>query len=519
MALPISHTTYAVTRGLTSSESSGTVTIVAGSLRDRANALSGYITAAKPSATTAPDTDTGTVLTYTTNVAHGLSVGDLVQINGVSPVDYCGTFTVKSVPSSTQFAVVGAKNATIGNATIGVSSASLATSSTVVNSTGSSVTFTTASAHTFVVGQAVNIASFTGVNTVYNLTNAVITAVTSTTFTVAASLPATSTAVNQSGPATAVLSPTFNGKDVFIAPSTATVAVGTVTNNGTNTDTTTTVLAANNPSGKEVKYITASLAPAAGKKRIDAVVLDVSTNAPVYAVVKGTEVDASANASVPVLTATQIALSYSSLYNVSTSGQTTTSRDPIVDVRGVSTFAPVRAFNRSQNVRINGQKIPVTSEVYIDLDDQGSRKEFAYHSAIGSVYGAGPITQTDSRTVVVTSASPGTISYSNTTISAASAITGELLNRDLDAYVTLSGNAASITCTALSSTTSVNAIIYADFTTGATAGVAGTPANAGTQLDPVLPPNKVALYRIVVTGNGAGSGNTAVYDIRPRAQF
>ena len=59
----------------------------------------------------------------------------------------------------------------------------------------------------------------------------------------------------------------------------------------------------------------------------------------------------------------------------------------------MSQFIGIRAFNRSQAVRIGGKTVKsVTSTgdlapiTYIDLEDKVARKELAYHSAIGAVY-------------------------------------------------------------------------------------------------------------------------------------
>lgn len=54
-------------------------------------------------------------------------------------------------------------------------------------------------------------------------------------------------------------------------------------------------------------------------------------------------------------------------------------------------YLPVRAFNRSQNVRINKKKITATITTFVNLENAAQRKEFSYHSAIGSVYPVGHI--------------------------------------------------------------------------------------------------------------------------------
>lgn len=59
----------------------------------------------------------------------------------------------------------------------------------------------------------------------------------------------------------------------------------------------------------------------------------------------------------------------------------------------MSEFLPVRAFNRSQNVRIESKKIKSTSTTYIDISKTATHKEFSYHSAIGAVYVRGPVSE------------------------------------------------------------------------------------------------------------------------------
>jgi len=48
---------------------------------------------------------TGTTATITTSTAHGLVIGDLVEITNIVPTGYQGTYTVLTVPSTTQFRI------------------------------------------------------------------------------------------------------------------------------------------------------------------------------------------------------------------------------------------------------------------------------------------------------------------------------------------------------------------------------------------------------------------------------
>jgi hypothetical protein len=49
------------------------------------------------------------VVTYTTTEEHGLSVGNSITISNVDPIDYNGTFTINTVPSTTTFTISGFK--------------------------------------------------------------------------------------------------------------------------------------------------------------------------------------------------------------------------------------------------------------------------------------------------------------------------------------------------------------------------------------------------------------------------
>lgn len=54
-------------------------------------------------------------------------------------------------------------------------------------------------------------------------------------------------------------------------------------------------------------------------------------------------------------------------------------------------YLPVRAFNRSQNVRIAKQKVTPTTTVFVNLEDPVARKEFSYHGTLGAIYAVGPV--------------------------------------------------------------------------------------------------------------------------------
>lgn len=65
---------------------------------------------------------TGTTTTITTSVAHGLQVGNIVQVQSVSDTSFNGTQTVLTVPSSTTFTYVqpSLPNASSGNGVVSI---------------------------------------------------------------------------------------------------------------------------------------------------------------------------------------------------------------------------------------------------------------------------------------------------------------------------------------------------------------------------------------------------------------
>lgn len=72
-------------------------------------------------------------------------------------------------------------------------------------------------------------------------------------------------------------------------------------------------------------------------------------------------------------------------------------------------YLPVRAFNRSQNVRIAKQKVTPTATVFVNLEDPTARKELSYHSSIGAIFAVGPV-RTSIPTGVAGGLSPSAVS-------------------------------------------------------------------------------------------------------------
>lgn len=186
----------------------------------------------------------------------------------------------------------------------------------------------------------------------------------------------------------------------------------------------------------------------------------------------------------------------------------------------MATYLPIRAFNRSQKVRIGNQTVNTTTNTYIDVDDAAVRKQLGYHSAIGAVYVTGPLTDTNSAGVVaeggiVTLGSitgEGTTSFVTATVSALT-----LLNRDTAVNVNKAQQTQAIVLLAdLTSGKSANVIVYVDNTTGAVGYIAGAAANTGSQVDGTVPSGKTVLARLTFTYATTNATGT-VTDIRPLA--
>lgn len=69
----------------------------------------------------------------------------------------------------------------------------------------------------------------------------------------------------------------------------------------------------------------------------------------------------------------------------------------------MANYLPVRAFNRSQKVRIAGQQLSPEETKYVNADDRKVQRDWARHSAIGAVVVVGvPVVEGQVRGGVVT---------------------------------------------------------------------------------------------------------------------
>ena len=406
---PIKNTAYTVASGLGVTNAAGaTQTVANGYIVDR-TPLSGTITAA---------TNAGLYTTGTT--AHGLSVGDVVTITGVSSgssnyTALSGTFVVQTVPSTVTFTVT--------------------------------------------------------------------------------------TATTPTGTVTVVSNANFTSADIKITLGTSTKDLAS---------------------------------PAANTQRYDLVAIDLTTLAiatPSTANgLKGTEVASTATPAIPSPVDSARYLVLAVVLVSSTDGSTVVTGIP-VDVRNSVEYLPVRAFNRSQAVRIGGVKVTANNDAYINIENSAARKELAYHSAIGAVYVTGSATQYTVDNIVHNG---GVVTISGATAAVPNIASGDILNRVTGAYTPFNhSTAGTLTLpTGASQTTlataqfpasgtanySINYILVAHKYTGVLSVLSGAVASyTGTQTTQTLTAAQKELYvPIAVVTVDNTPYVTAVRDLRPR---
>jgi len=249
---------------------------------------------------------------------------------------------------------------------------------------------------------------------------------------------------------------------------------------------------------------------ATGYKRIDLVVLETAT--PTFKVITGTPVLAAGTAVVPnPTTATQVPLATIAVSDTSPISVRT-------DVRDTADYLPVRAFNRSQSVRIGKQLVKTSSNTYVDLNDPVSSKELSYHSAIGAIYTTGSITSTQGDLQVNTglkNAVSGTTGSGTYTVAA-----GEVRNADNQTLYTVAGGTATTSAALAASTKVRNDLVYVDVsnpnspTYGVYTGdeVVATTGTAGTKFGSLTKDQIPVAVVVVVPTTFA---NAKSVDVRP----
>jgi hypothetical protein len=189
---------------------------------------------------------------------------------------------------------------------------------------------------------------------------------------------------------------------------------------------------------------------ATGYKRIDLVVFD--TSSATFKVITGTAVAASGTAVIPNITATtQFPLATIAVSDSAISKRT--------DVRDTADYLPVRAFNRSQAVRIGKQTVRTNNNTYVDLNDPVSAKELSYHSAIGAVYVTGAITSSNNDLQVNSGLKTAITGTGTGTYTVAA---GEIRNADNQVLYTIAGSTATTNAAPATATKMRNDLVFVD---------------------------------------------------------
>lgn len=173
-------------------------------------------------------------------------------------------------------------------------------------------------------------------------------------------------------------------------------------------------------------------------------------------------------------------------------------------------YLPIRGLNRSQNVRIGGQKITPDATYYVNIGDGATKRDLARHSTLGSYIVVGPVSQ-DTGDVVV--------AWGVQTTQGASAadmvITvedGELRNRDTGDFVDV--NQTDLTISAADATNPREDIVQVHVTSGAVTKKDGTPA--ATPSAPAPDADNIIVAQVNVPANDTAIGNAQITDRRPR---
>lgn len=205
----------------------------------------------------------------------------------------------------------------------------------------------------------------------------------------------------------------------------------------------------------------------------------------------------------------------------------------------MSQYIGVRAFNRSQAVRIGGQKVrsvisrsdsdatssnvgslaPIT---YIDLENTTARKELAYHAAIGAVYTCTPVQSHPYPAVVTTSGGLVVSQGSNASDMILATAAGTILANTGD-YFTKSATTADVTIPTAPGAgfkrVDLVSLKVSDQTLLVTSGTAVT--NATTLPNTLastaaVPAGHIPLATVAVASSVTAIGDAAIADARPR---
>jgi hypothetical protein len=192
----------------------------------------------------------------------------------------------------------------------------------------------------------------------------------------------------------------------------------------------------------------------------------------------------------------------------------------------MATWLPVRAFNRSQGIRIGKQKITsvdstgnLSGHIYIDLDDKTSRKELAYHTSIGGLYVSGTEFDIAAGTVIghggrvtVTSTNGG----STATAAVVFVTNTAVLTTSAPVYsVDTSVNVVKPASGTWSGSNVCDVLIQINTTTGVVSSKTSAAAASGSQVTPTADSGNIALAKFTLTYDATNHTYSTVTSLKP----
>jgi hypothetical protein len=171
-------------------------------------------------------------------------------------------------------------------------------------------------------------------------------------------------------------------------------------------------------------------------------------------------------------------------------------------------FLPVRALNRSQNVRINKTRVTSTKTVYVDLGNATAKRELQHHSALGAVIPVGPLSFTSNQVVVKYGVF--TDQGVNGTDLVVRTYEGVIVDRETSATVDVVQT--DTTLAAADATNPRNDLIQVKTADGTVSKVTGTPA-----VSPAVPAaetGNIAVAVVNVPANDTAITNNQISDLR-----
>lgn len=172
-------------------------------------------------------------------------------------------------------------------------------------------------------------------------------------------------------------------------------------------------------------------------------------------------------------------------------------------------YLPIRAFNRSANVRINKVKVTPTATAYVDISDPVQRKEFAYHSSIGQVYVVGGISATNSDFIVTSGVSTDQGSSGSDLV--VTTYAGVVKNRQDGSTVAVAQTDSTI-ATADVTNPRID-IIQVKTADGTVSKVTGTAA--ASPVAPAASAGNIAVAQVSVPANDTAITTNQITDVRP----